>query len=336
MSSPLPTLNDMLDPDKKQAPKPDANDKTTEEKELKIEENVIHEAQKVESEEVKKDDEEEVKLQEEEPKKEEEPKNEEIKIEEVKEEPKKEEIKIEEVKEEPKKEEAKNEDGPKVEEEPKKEKKEKKAPRKPREPEPEIPTDFTELIKELNEIKKQGNELYKKNSFEEAIAKYKEGQEKLDAIISKVHLERSYNPQSNDLLDLYKQILSNLSLCYIKLGKNSESIDLNLKIISIDEKYDKAYARLFNAYIKIGKKSEACYFGDILLKFDDDTKNKYKDIIEEIEKAKKEIQDEVDKRRAEERKAMMKSIAKYAVPILVLIAAVCIYFFVFKKKKLPK
>ena len=316
MSSPLPTLNDMLDPDKKQAPKPDANDKTTEEKELKIEENVIHEAQKVESEEVKKDDEEEVKLQEEEPKKEEEPKNEEIKIEEVKEEPKKEEIKIEEVKEEPKKEEAKNEDGPKVEEEPKKEKKEKK--------------------EELNEIKKQGNELYKKNSFEEAIAKYKEGQEKLDAIISKVHLERSYNPQSNDLLDLYKQILSNLSLCYIKLGKNSESIDLNLKIISIDEKYDKAYARLFNAYIKIGKKSEACYFGDILLKFDDDTKNKYKDIIEEIEKAKKEIQDEVDKRRAEERKAMMKSIAKYAVPILVLIAAVCIYFFVFKKKKLPK
>ena len=57
---------------------------------------------------------------------------------------------------------------------------------------------------------------------------------------------------------------------------------------------------------------------------------KYKDIIEEIEKVKKELQDEADKRRAEERKAMMKSIAKYAVPILVLIAAVCIYFFVFK------
>ena len=308
MSSDLPTLNDMLDPDKKQAPKPATNDnKEEKEKEVIIEE-------KVEAEEVKKEDEKE--KEEEEPKKEEE---------------KKEEIKME-IKEEPKKEEVKNEDGPKVEEEPKKEKKEKKAPKKPREPEPEDPTDFTETIKELNEIKKQGNELFKKDSFEEAIAKYKEGQEKLEKIISKVHHERSYNPQSNDLLDLYKQILSNLSLCLIKLGKIAESIELNLKIISIDQKYDKAYARLFNGYKSIGKKSEACYFGDILLKFDDDTKNKYKDIIEEIEKAKKEIQDEVDKRRAEERKAMMKSIAKYAVPILVLIAAVCIYFFVFKKK----
>ena len=321
MSSPLPTLDDMLDPDKKQAPKPNVNDKVEEEKELKIEENVAQEAQKVESEEVKKDDEKETIVKEEEPKKEEKSK--------------KEEIKIEEVKEEPKKEESKNEDGPKVEEEPKKEKKEKKAPRKPREPEPEIPTDFTELIKELTEIKKQGNELYKKDSFEEAISKYKEGQEKLEKIISKVFLERSYNPQSNDLLDLYKQILSNLSLCYIKLGKNDESIDLNKKIISIDEKYDKAYARLFNAYIKMGKKNEACYFGDILLKFDDETKKKYQNVIPEIEKAKKELQDEADKRRAEERKEMMKSIAKYAVPILVLIAAVCIYFFVFKKKKLP-
>ncbi len=285
MSSPLPTLNEMIDPDQKQAPKPDKKD-NTKENELKIEE-------KVENEEVGKKDEKNT-ISKEEPKKEE---------------PKK---------EEPKKEEPKNEDGPKIEEEPKKEK---KVPKKPREPEPEIPTDFTELIKELNEIKKQGNELYKKDSYEEAIVKYKEGQEKLEKIISKVHHEHSYNPQSNDLLDLYKQILSNLSLCYIKLEKNAESIELNLKIISIDQKYDKAYARLFNSYIKIGKRNEACYFGDILLKFDDETKKKYENIIQEIEKVKKELQDEADARRAEERKQMMKSIAKYAVPILVLIAA---------------
>ena len=87
----------------------------------------------------------------EEPKKEEEKKVE-IKKEEPKEEPKKEEEKKEESKEEEKKEE------PKVEEEKKEEKKE---PKKPREPEPKIPTDFTELINEINDMKKAGNEKYK-------------------------------------------------------------------------------------------------------------------------------------------------------------------------------
>ena len=41
-------------------------------------------------------------------------------------------------------------------------KKEKKSPKKQRNPEPKISTDFSELIKELDEIKSQGNELFKK------------------------------------------------------------------------------------------------------------------------------------------------------------------------------
>ena len=53
-------------------------------------------------------------------------------------------------------------------------------------------------------------------------------------------------------------------------------------------------------------------------------------------KQKKTLQAEYDAIRAQERKEMMKTIAKYAIPIVILIAAFAIYFFVFKKKKIGK
>ena len=310
MSSPLPTLNDMINPDNLKAPKEEKEDIKEEKKE---------EAPPLE----------EVK---EEPKKEEAPP-----LEEVKEEPKKEEappleeVKEEEKKEEEKKEEEKKEDEqPKVEEQPKKKP---KIPKKPREPEPKIPTDYRELIKELKDIKNAGNELYKNKSYEEAILKYKEGYEKLEKELPQINLERSYNPQSEELLTLSKQIMSNLSLCYTKTEKFQESIDLDLKIISFDQNYDKAYARLFNNYLKLNKKDQAVYFGNIFLKFDEETLKKYESLKETIEETKKSLQAEYDAIRAKERKEMLKKIGKYAIPVVILIAAVAIYFFVFKKNK---
>ena len=306
MSSPLPTLNDMINPDNLK------EDKKEEKKE-----------EAPPKEEVK-----------EEPKKEDAPPLEEVKEEEKKEEEKKEEEKKEDKKEEDKKEEDKKEDEqPKVEEQPKKKP---KIPKKPREPEPKIPTDYRELIKELKDIKNAGNELYKNKSYEEAILKYKEGYEKLEKELPQINLERSYNPQSEELLTLSKQIMSNLSLCYSKTEKFQESIDLDLKIISSDENYDKAYARLFNNYLKLNKKDQAVYFGNIFLKFDEETLKKYENLKETIEDTKKSLQAEYDAIRAKERKEMLKKFGKYAIPVVILIAAVAIYFFVFKKKQIAK
>ena len=239
---------------------------------------------------------------------------------------------MEEVKEEPKQEEKKDEQ-PKVEEEPKKKK---EVPKQPREPEPKIPSDFTGLIKELTDLKNAGNELFKNKSYEEAISKYKEAYEKLEQELPKIHHEHSYNPQSEDLITLSKQIMSNLSLSYAKTEKYQESINLDLKIIASDPKYDKSYVRLFNNYLKLNQRDHAVYFGKIFLKFDEETIAKYKDLKQIIEEEEKSLQAEYDAIRAKERKEMLKKIGKYAIPFIVLIAAVAIYFFVFKKKQIAK
>ena len=154
----------------------------------------------------------------------------------------------------------------------------------------------------------------------------------MDPELPKINHERSYNPQCEELLTLYKQIMSNLSLCYTKTEKYQESIDLDLKIISIDQNYDKSYGRLLKNYLKINKREQAIYFGEILSKFHDETKEKYKEELTKLDETKKQLQDEYNKKRAEERKIMLKKFAKYGLPIIVLIAAVAIYFFVFKKK----
>ena len=312
MSEKLQTLDDMINPDKdenEQKKKESSNQKSTEGSNKK-----------------KKKD-----------KKKEEHKKEEKKEEHKKEEKKEEIKKEEEKKEEPKKEEDKNEEkkeeGPKVEGEVKEEKKE---PKMPREPEPKIPTDYTELINEINKKKDEGNEEFKKGSIEGALSKYKEAYEKLEKEWPNIDKERDYNPQSSELLTLLIKLSQNLSLCYFKLENYEESIKLDQQIIARDKNYDKSYARLFQSYLKQGKKQQAVYFGIFLLGFDEETKKKYEKLIPEIEEAKKDLQAEYDAIRAKERKEMLKSFAKYAIPIVILIAAFAIYFFVFKKKKIAQ
>ena len=343
MSSDLPTMGDMIDPDKniqpvtenstkKESPKKTQTDNTKEKgnsdkKTKKKGTNKKKEDKKEEEKKKEKKDERKKEDKKVEDKKEE--KKEEVKKEEVK---KEEEKKEEDKKEEPKKEEEKKEE-PKIEEEPKKEEKE---PKKPREPEPKIPTDFTELIKEINDMKKSGNEKFKDKQIEEASKIYKEAYEKLEKELPKIDKERDYNPQSSDLFTLFIQLSQNLSLCYFKTEKYDESINLDQKIIARDKNYDKAYFRLFKSYLKQGKKAQAVYFGNFLLGFDEETKKKYEEVIPEIEQTKKSLQEEYDAIRAKERKEMMKSIAKYAIPLIVLIGAFAIYFFMFRKKRIAK
>ena len=185
----------------------------------------------------------------------------------------------------------------------------------------------------LKEIRNEGNILYKNKSYDKAIEKYNEGYKIINEQLLEVNRNRmsAYSPEIQNFYTISKDIMSNLSLSYIKKEKYQESIQLDKKIIFIDGKYDKSYARLFKSFLKLNKKAEAVFFGDILIKnFDDKVKENYKDLIPEIEKEKKkfeiEYEIEKEKKRIEERNNFL----KYIISIFVLIAGFFYYLF-FKK-----
>lgn len=98
----------------------------------------------------------------------------------------------------------------------------------------------------------------------------------------------AYDPEIQEFISISKNLMSNLSLAYIKQKKYIESIEVDKNIFSLDPKYDKSYARLFESYLKLGQKAEAIFLGDILIQnFNDEIKVKYKNLIPIIEKEKK-------------------------------------------------
>ena len=240
---------------------------------------------------------------------------------EEKKEDKKEEDKKEEKKEDKKEEEKGKEEGPKIENE-----------AKPKEPEPKIPSDFTETISQLTKLKEEGNAKIS-SDLDAALAKYEEAYTLIEKTMEKACTERDYNPQVSQLDTIRKQIFNNLALSYFKKNDFKKSNEIDIKLISIDPKFDKSYARLFKAYSNLEDNTRALYFGNLLkTKFTQETLDKYKDILPKIDEIAKIENDKLEAYRAEERKKVTKGILKYAVPLAVLVGAGLIYFFYFKKK----
>jgi hypothetical protein len=190
-----------------------------------------------------------------------------------------------------------------------------------------------ELIKQLKEIELAGNEFYKKKLYDDAINKYKEGYEIINKELLEVNRNRmlAYHPEIQKFISLSKHIMSNLSLSYLKKEKYEESIQIDKKIFSLDPKYDKSYARLFNSYLKLNKKAEAVFFGDILIKnFNNEVKEKYKDLIPIIEKEKKNMEIEYEIEKENKKKEARKNFLKFFIPFIILIISY-VYFRFFKK-----
>jgi hypothetical protein len=178
------------------------------------------------------------------------------------------------------------------------------------------------IIKELNLIVLNGNELFKKKLYDEAITKYKEGYD----IINKELLEinrnitmYNHNPQIEEFNHESVKLMSNLSLSYLKKDKYKESIELDSKIISLSPKYDKAYVRLFKSYLKLNKKAEAVYFGGLLIKnFSKDIIDKYKNLIPKIEEEIKNLENEEKIEKEMQKREKKKNFLKYTLPIIIL------------------
>ena len=188
-------------------------------------------------------------------------------------------------------------------------------------------TDFTKLINELTKIKNDGNILYKNSQIEEAKNKFEEGIKKFEDDSSIIYSEFYNNEQCENLLLLYKKLLSNLSLCYYKQEKYNESIIYDLKLISLDPTFGKSIVRLFNSYSKINKNQQAVYYGELFMNLDNKITDKFKGTEKKIELEKIKLRN----LQKEEEKKIKKNIIRFCIPIFIFFLSI-FFWYIFKKK----
>jgi hypothetical protein len=94
--------------------------------------------------------------------------------------------------------------------------------------------------------------------------------------------EENYINFSNEL----KLLLINLSDALYNQEKYYDCIEIDRKILAIDEKYHQSYARLYYCYKKLGKNESAVIFGSMIkFRADKETIEKnYKELVEQIDK----------------------------------------------------
>ena len=138
-------------------------------------------------------------------------------------------------------------------------------------------TDFSNLLINLENIKNEGNKLYKKKQIEEAKTKFYEGYKLFEKESSIIYNEFYINKQCESLIIIFKKILSNLALCYYKQENYNKSIEFDLKLIALEPKFGKSIVRLFNSYSKINKSQQANFYGELFMDLNKEIRTKFKD-----------------------------------------------------------
>ena len=147
-------------------------------------------------------------------------------------------------------------------------------------------SDFSDIITELTELEQEGTKLLKQSKLDDAKDKFMKGHDKFETISEKIYNLLTDNDQVEQVLSLHKFSLSKIAECYFGQKNYKEAIVYDLKLICLDPKNAEAIYRLFYSYSKIDKCQQAVYYGDIFLDFDEETKNKFKNATEEIQKEK--------------------------------------------------
>ena len=143
--------------------------------------------------------------------------------------------------------------------------------------------DFSEIINKLTEIIKEGDSLFKQSKIEESKDKYLLGYDIFTKENEKSLNLLTYDSKILKIVSLYKDILSKIAECFYLQKKYEDSIEYDLKLICLEPKNIKSIVRLFYSYLKKQKYQQANFYGDLFLEFDKDTKDKYKDVLKDIE-----------------------------------------------------
>ena len=183
------------------------------------------------------------------------------------------------------------------------------------------------LINLINEFKKLNNEanlLYKDNKIEESKNKFLEAYNLFEKESTKINNEYYEDKNINELNIIYKNILSNLALCYYSQKKYNDAIIYDLKLIALEPKNVDCIIRLFYSYSKLDKYSQAVFFGDVFLELEDEIKNKVEDISPKI-------MEEKTKLKKYQENYIRKNILRLFGSIIVILLSI-ILFYIFKKK----
>lgn len=183
----------------------------------------------------------------------------------------------------------------------------------------QINIDLDNLLNELSKLKNEATLLYKNNKIEEAINKYIEIYKILKKELPKIHIDYSYSYKYDEIMLLYRKILSKLALCYYIEGNYTEAIKYDLKVITLEPKNVKSIVRLFNSYSKNNKCLQAVYYGKLFKDLDIDLKNKFKGMDKIIE------EEEIKLKKMQEC-----NIIKYFISLLIFFLAILLYYIIKK------
>ena len=186
--------------------------------------------------------------------------------------------------------------------------------------------DFTNLIDELEKIKNKGNELYKRKQIEEATTKFNEGYQIFIKESPIIYNELYIDKQCENVILIYKKILSNLALCYYIQKNFNKAIEFDLKLIALEPKFAKSIVRLFNSYSKINKCQQSVYYGELFLELNEEVKNKFNGMEIKVEEEKVKL----SKLQKEEESRIKKGILIFYGYIFILFFSL-IYHYIFKK-----
>ena len=184
----------------------------------------------------------------------------------------------------------------------------------------------SKLVNDLTKYKDEGCALYKEKKIVEATNKFRQGFRQFEDEISGLKKDSLNDDEYNEIILLGKKILSNLALCFYKQGNYQQAIIYDLKLLKNHPNFGKSIVRLFKSSIKLNKIKLAVEYGELFLKLDEETRNKFKGTENQI----KEAQLKLKKIEKEEEKAKS-GLGKYFLPFVILCIAVLGYYLLKKK-----
>jgi hypothetical protein len=189
------------------------------------------------------------------------------------------------------------------------------------------------FIEEINEIKTEGNNYYLKKQYDEAEKKYSLAINKMNSYkISKEFIEKN-DKKNLEIIELLKNLYSNLSLSQGKQFKLTEAIKNSNYIISnIDSFHIKSYIRILNWLVSLNQLDAANQLvSEIKIKFFGKNLEKFSEIFSYINLKNEELKEKNNEMLIEKEKNDKNYIKYFFFGIIGIFSTIGITYF-YKKK----